>query len=236
MLHSLTNVKNLFVASYSSRTCLLVFKFLPKVVKGVRYTKINFCECFLGMQESIKTHFNTNRTRTCQFEVTYGLSGEVYHLPSWARWGENLFSKARMELDFYPHNLLEWEPHQEWLSRLGSICLIELLTLIFKMHKVRFWSVFENPFGSSKSNAHSFCTQNDIQSQKMVSVATCRSNIFRQFAFFRLKHRCGHMSFLFSNKAFPLSPTVDQRFFAAVFFLDLNGIIGFTCRKKLFKK
>ena len=151
-----------------------------------------------SLQESIKTHFNTNRTRTCQFEVTYGLSGEVYHLPSRARWGEALFSKARMELDFYPHNLLEWEPHQEWLSRLGSICLTELLTLIFKMHKVRLWSVFENPFGSSKSNAHSFCTQNDIQSQKMVSV--------------------------------------DQRFFVAVFLLDLNGIIGFIRRKKLFKK
>ena len=81
---------------------------------------------------------------------------------------------------------------------MGSICLIDLLTLIFQMHEVRFWSVFEITSGSSKSNAHSFCTQNDIQSYKMVSV--------------------------------------DQRFFTAVFLLDLNGIIGFIRRKKLFKK
>ena len=41
--------------------------------------------------------------------------------------GEALFSKARMELDFYPHNLLEWEPHQEWLSRLGPFALLNYL-------------------------------------------------------------------------------------------------------------
>ena len=130
MLHSLTNVKNCLLHNIRVELVSQCY------VKGVRYTKIKFCECFLGMQESIKTHFNTNRTRTCQFEVTYGLSGEVYHLLSRARWGEALFSKARMELDFYPHNLLEWEPHQEWLSRLGSICFIELLTLIFKHVRV----------------------------------------------------------------------------------------------------